>query len=246
MSEVIEIYLNSKSADKYYNNMISDAMFSLPNIVIGKNEKAYVSVKNCVIPRSFYNVNDTNSILNYSIDSIDYTRTLTKGNYNVITLKTHLTELFNILGHTIVITYNTKTNTFLFTSTSGEFTFKSTSNCFELLGFLDNDDYSSTNYILESRIGVNLFTVKNIYVTSDNFILNNIDSNNHNKSNIICSIPVKGVANSILFYEDNTKHLVHNVENLTTLRIMLTDENSNMIDFNNIHYSITLEITITK
>jgi hypothetical protein len=246
MSEVIEIYLNSKSADRYYNDMISDAMFSLPTIVISKTEKAYISVKNCVIPRSFYNVNNTNNVLNYSINSSDYSITMSNGNYNVLTLKAHITELLIIKGHSISIAYNSKTNIFQFTSTSYEFTFKSTSNCFELLGFLDNNDYTSTNYTLESIIGVNLFTIKNIYVTSDNFILNNIDSNNHNKSNIICSIPVKGVANSILFYEDSTKHLVHNVENLTTLRIILTDENSNLIDFNNIHYSITLEITITK
>ena len=247
MSEVLEIYLNSKSADKYFNNYISDALFSLPNITIQKTEKAYISIKNCVIPHSFYNVNVTNDILDYTLNSIDYTIYLTHGNYNVLTLKTHILELFVTEGQTTWnIMYNAKTNKYVFSNSTYDFTFKSTSNCFELLGFIDDVNYTSTSFELNSNIGVNMFTIKNIYVTSDNFILNNIDSNNHNKSNIICSIPVKGVANSILFYEDNTKHLVHNIENLTSLRIILTNENGNLIDFNNIHYSITLEITITK
>ena len=214
MSEVLEIYLNSKSADKYFNNNISDALFSLPNIKIQKTEKAYISVKDAVVPHSFYNVNNSNNRLDYTINSIDYSVTMLNGNYNVLTFKTHLLELFVAEGNANwSIAYNTKTNKYAFSNTSHDFTFKSTSNCFELLGFIDNNDYTSVSLILNSTIGVNMFTTKNIYVTSDNFILNNIDSNNHNKSNIICSIPVKGVANSILFYEDNTKHLVYNVEN---------------------------------
>ena len=52
--------------------------------------------------------------------------------------------------------------------------------------------------------------------------------------------------NSILYYEDNTKHLVHKLDNITNLRISLTDEDGQLIDFNNIHYSITLEITIVR
>ena len=89
-----------------------------------------------------------------------------------------------------------------------------------------------------------MFTIKNIYVISDNFILNNIDSNNHGKSNIICSIPVNGSSGSFLFYEDRQKHLIYNVSNLISLKIKLTDEDGDLIDFNDIHYSLTLEITI--
>tara|TARA_R110000851_G_scaffold38124_2_gene98024 strand:+ start:1662 stop:2405 length:744 start_codon:yes stop_codon:yes gene_type:complete len=243
-SEIIEIYLNSKSADQYYDNMISNALFSLPIIEIRKDETAYISVKNCVIPRSFYNVNNSNNMLNYSVDGIDYTINLTNGNYNVLNLKSHIVELFNSSGYTMIITYDTKTNKLTFRGTVHEFTFKQSSNCFELIGLLENYDYVSNNLELKSNIGTNLFTIKNIYLTSSNFILNNIDSNNHNKSSILASIPVKGVENSILFYEDRTKHLIHNCNNLTALRIILTDENSNLIDFNGIHYSITLELTI--
>jgi hypothetical protein len=243
MTDILEIYLNSRTANTYYNDLISDALYVLPTIEILKDELAYISIKNAVIPFSFYNVNNTNNKLNYIVNGINYSVNLTLGNYNVNTLKSHLIEL---IGDLFIITYVAKTNKFIFTHSTYDFSFLSSSNCFEILGFKDNFNYTSIDFILTSTISINLFTVKNIYVCSNNFILNNIDSNNHNKSNIICSIPVNGSMNSILFYADNTKHLVHKLDNLTNLRITLTDEDGELIDFNNVHYSITLEITIVK
>lgn len=243
MTDILEIYLNSRTANTYYNDLISDALYVLPTIEILKDELAYISIKNAVIPFSFYNVNNTNNKLNYIVNGINYSVNLTLGNYNVNTLKSHLIEL---IGDLFNITYVAKTNKFIFTHSTYDFSFLSSSNCFEILGFKDNFNYNSNDFILTSTISINLFTIKNIYVCSNNFILNNIDSNNHNKSNIICSVPVNGSMNSILFYEDNTKHLVHKLDNITNLRISLTDEDGQLIDFNNVHYSITLEITIVK
>ena len=115
-----------------------------------------------------------------------------------------------------------------------------------MIGFKVGSSYISSLLKLESNICCNMFTIKNIYVSSDNFILNNIDSNNHGRSNIICSIPVNGSSGSFLFYGDNQKHLVHNVNNLTSFKLQLSDEDGDLIDFNDVHYSLTLEITIVS
>jgi hypothetical protein len=112
------------------------------------------------------------------------------------------------------------------------------------MGFKDGVNYTSALLSLQSTICCNMFTIKNIYVTSEIFILNNIDSNNHGRLNIICSIPVQGVSGSFLFYSDSQRHLIHNVNNLTSFILKLTDEDGALIDFNDIHYSLTLEITI--
>jgi len=245
--DIIEIYLNSKSADNYIDGVISNSIFNLPHIQITQKEKAYISVKNAVIPYSFYNINNYNNQLNYILNGIDYNITLEPGNYNVNTLKNHIIDLLFLEDSTLwTIVYLSSFNKYIVSNSTYDFSFKYTSTCFEILGFKDNMTYNSIDFSLKSTISINLFTIKNIYVTSNNFILNNIDSNNHNKSNIICSIPVSGVPNSILFYNDNTKHLVHNVNNLTSLNITLTDEDNNIIDLNHINYSITLEISITK
>lgn len=251
-SDILEIYLNSRTATQYYNNLISDSMFSLPVIEINKKEKAYICVKNAVIPNSFYNINNTNNKFNFILNSLNYSITFSNGNYNINTFKTHLYDLLfgldygptNTNGRHWTITYNNKLNKLVFSHQYHNFTFLSSSTCFELLGFKEGVSYTSTSLSLQSNICCNMFTIKNIYVTSENFILNNIDSNNHGRSNIICSIPVQGVSGSFLFYSDSQRHLIHNVNNLTSFRLKLTDEDGALIDFNDIHYSLTIEITI--
>ena len=242
-SEVLEIYINSRTASQYYDGMISNALYTLPHIEIKQDEKAYVCIKNAVIPYSFYNINNTNNELNYLLNGASLSITLVNGNYNINTLRAHIVEL---LGANWSITYIAKTNKLEFVHTLHEFSFLSSSTCFELIGFIDDVTYASISRYLISNISINLFTIKNIYVCSDNFILNNVDSNNHNKSNIICSVPVNGSVNSILFYNDKSKHLVHKLTNITNFKLTLTDEDGALIDFNNVNYSITIEITIEK
>ena len=41
-TDVLEVYINSRTATQYYNNLISDAMYTLPVIEINKDEKAYI------------------------------------------------------------------------------------------------------------------------------------------------------------------------------------------------------------
>ena len=258
MTEALEIYLNSKFADQYLSG-VSDTIYNLPNIIIQKDETAYVTVKDAVIPNSFYNVNETNNILNLTIDGISYSISLQYGNYNVTTLKNELmTEIGNLNtqhGHDgdVTITYLVKTNKFYFFHSHHSFSFLSTSTCFEILGFEEGRTYLSTpvpfqtqKHQLTSTISINLFTIRNIYIESPNVILNNINSINHNNNNMLCAIPIKGTPNSIIFYEDLTKHLIHNLNNLTTLRIQLKDQDGELINFNGCHYSLTLEITIIK
>ena len=186
-SDVLEIYVNSRSATQIYNNLISDAMYSLPVIEITKNEKAYICVKNAVIPNSFYNVNNSNNKLNFVLNGVDYSITFTNGNYNINTFRTHLYDLLYNLDYgqgnenhkNWTIIYNNKFNKYTFFHQFHNFTFLNSSNCFELIGFKVGSSYASTLLSLTSNIGCNMFTIKNIYVSSDNFILNNIDSNNH-------------------------------------------------------------------
>lgn len=252
-SDVLEIYINSRSATQIYNNLISDAMYSLPVIEINKNEKAYICVKNAVIPNSFYNINNSNNKLDFVLNEDNFTITFTNGNYNINTFRSHLYDLLFNLNYGVgnenhkhwTITYNNKFNKFTFIHQYHNFTILNSSTCFELIGFKVGL-YASTLLSLTSNISCNMFTIKNIYVSSDNFILNNIDSNNHGRSNIICSIPVNASSGSFLFYGDNQKHLVHNINNLTSFKLRMTDEDGDLIDFNEVHYSLTLEISIVS
>ena len=252
-SEIIEIYLNSATADNFPSQFTSDAVFHIPNITIDKDEKALISVKNCVFPYSWYNINFTNNILNYHVNNISYTLNLVKGNYNANTLREHIYNLLisqtypNGNDNKFTITYDIKTNKYTFSHLHHEFGFYETSNCFELLGFLQTDK-TSVNRTLTSDIMINLFPIRQIYITSDNFILNNVNHASSSNSNIITSINVVGNPYSIITYDNssNNSHLIHNLNNINNLGIKITDQDGDLINFNGSHWSLTLVLTIKK
>tara|TARA_R110000772_G_scaffold120374_1_gene226603 strand:+ start:230 stop:1033 length:804 start_codon:yes stop_codon:yes gene_type:complete len=261
MSENLEIYLNSKSARLKQDDQTGNCFFTLPNIDIDENkEQVYVSIRNATIPFSWYNVNSTNNILNLTIDGSSYSITLIEGNYNVNTLaiefKAQIDDIQFQHGHdgNLTITYLVKTNKFYFFHSHHDFSFLSTSTCFELLGFEDGKTYLSTLLPLQqqkeeltSTIGVNLFVVRQIYITSDNFILNNINAATPTNANIIASVPVLGNPNSVINYENTSaKHLIHHLNNINNLHIRLEDQKGQLLLLNGVNWSITLELTIIK
>ena len=255
MSETIEIYLNSKFANKYIDNLTSNCVFYLPNIELNKNEKAFINLKSCVIPFSWYNVNKTNNVLDIRIANLrPYTIEIPFGNYNINQLIAYLQLQFLLfVGNDkyLTITYSSQTNKLTFTHTYHTFKLEYSSTCFELLGFVfDNDtDYIGTNisgtkHELISVYSINLFVIRTIYLASDNFILNNINANNPNSSNILCSISVSGNPNSIIHYNNESKHLIHHLNNINQLQIKLLDQDGDAIELNGCHFDVTLELII--
>ncbi len=242
MTEKIQLILNSKRANQYLNGT-TDCIFTVPNITIKKRHRASISVIDAVIPYSFYNINDTNNILNYKVNSIPYSLIITKANYNINTLITYLTSQ---LQPGFSINYSSATNKITFTHSSLEFSFLSSSTCFELIGFEDNVTYSSTSQVLISTIGINFFTIRNLQISSSNFILNNINSVTPNKASIITSIPIDSQMGSIINYKNinDITSIIHEIHNLTNLHIQLLDQDGDLLNLNGLHWNINLLLII--
>ena len=243
--ENIQIYLNSKRANKYINSQTSDCIFHLPHINVSKSKQISISVLHAQIPGSYYNINHSNNKLVYKItDTFYQTVYLEPSNYNINTLISHIKSLINV---DINISYSVSSNKLTITNNSGAtfFIIGKESTCLELLGF-SAKEHTSVNDILISDNVVNLFLIRTLQICSDNFILNNIDIYNPNNSNILASIPITSSFNSIISY--NNSHDVHseinNTRNLTNLHIKLTDQDANTIELNGAHWSITLLLTI--
>jgi hypothetical protein len=224
-------------------------VFHLPHIHVRKTKKVSISVLHAQIPGSYYNINNSNNILVYSIDDgslpgepVKKTVQMQPSNYNINTLITHIESLLEV---EFDITYSASSNKLTITHSTFDFELDDSSTCFELLGF-SSVDHESTSQTLTSDNVVNLFNIRTLHICSDNFILNNIDSFNPNNSNILASIPITSSFNSIISYSN--PHDVHseinNTRNLTNLHIKITDQDSNVIELNNAHWSITLLLSI--
>ena len=245
MQNSICLFLNSKTANSYINSYTSECMFVLPALVIPKKSKVSVSVQTASIPYSFYNCDDFNSKLSYIENSITYNKFIPQGNYNVNTL---IVALKLLMGANFNIAYNNVDNSYTFTNTLYDFQLLASSTCFEMLGFKDNITYVSVSKSLKSVIAINLFTIRNIYISSNNFMLNNVNSTTPNNSSILCSVPIQSGSGSVISYSNifNVYNEVHNVNNLTLLHIKLTDQDGAVLDLNGCHFSLTLQIDIYK
>jgi hypothetical protein len=205
-------------------------------------------VIDAVIPYSFYNVNVTNNILKYVMRLPDtsttavQTITLPYANYNITTLMAKLRQLMDAGFN---ITYNSSTNKLNITHTTNTFWFVAGTNCTELIGL--NEIFPSTesnNWL--SDVSINLFTIRNIQVSSSNFIMNNICSATPNKASIITSIPITVNMGSIINYRNinNISSLIHEITNINNLHIQLLDQDGDLLELNGLHWSINLLLTI--
>lgn len=216
-----------------------------PQIEINpKLETVFVNVKSATIPYAWYNVDNNNNTLAITFDGQLFPTiyTLTPSNYNINTLIEEIKTQTNLDK----ILYNKQTNK-LTIFNSIDVTIHSTSTSLELIGFTSQADHILTNGSIESDIGINLYTTQQLIIKSNNFILNNVSSTNHNDSNCLASIPVTGQPNSIIHYTNNSsRHLIHHLNNISNFHILLQNEVGKKILLNGLHWTLTLEVFIKK
>jgi len=239
MSESFQIYLNSTNADNINNNIYN---FILPNLEIADGNYIYLSVQYASIPYSFYNINTINNVLIYTLNLVNYTVTITPGNYNITQLVTFLKS--NMSGFTI--SYNSITNKMTFSHSTYNFTFLSTSTCQEILGFKTNTNYTSTTLSLISLNCVSLIPIKCINIVS-NLLTYNINKSNPNNQSILCCMPITTQPNSIIEYKNNNNFrsnlFINQISNIT---IKLTDQNNNILNLNGLDFFLTIQLDIEK
>ena len=240
--ESIQIYLNSQSADKSFNGA-ADCEYNLPLIEIPDGFHIYLSVVSCLIPYSFYNINNSNNVLQYSFDGITInTLSIPIGNYNVNSLLSVLKS--NLVAFTI--TYDNIKNKFTLTHPTNNFMFMSSSTCLQILGFNNNETISSFIFSLTSVNCVNVYTIRTVQVNS-NLITYNINKVQKNNFCILCSVPITCTPFSLIEYINRTNFKTNLFLNrISNIKIKLTDDNGNLIDLNGCHYSLTLQLDVVS
>lgn len=243
--ENFQVHLSSNYADKIFNNNNADAEFYLPTIEIPSQYHLHINVVHASIPFTFYNVNSSNNVLNYTLiipfpgTNISYSLVIPQGNYTANTMKTYLnTNLQNF-----TVSYDSTTNKFKFVQKDNfDFILQSTSTCLGLLGFTGQT--TSTSYNLTSTQTLNLNPIRCICVCT-NLRTSNININSKNKSNIICSIPITTQPNSIITYLNPNNFKINTYANvLSSLRIQLMDQDGNILNLNGANWSMTIQFDV--
>lgn len=242
-----QLNLNSQDAIKNNGTMNSNLYFNFRNIIQQSNvdEISHIdfSVENCQIPVSFYNITNSNNILDWNGNIL----TITAGNYNTTTLATEIINKLATISITdVTIVLNSTTGKFVFTSASSNFTLGYlNSTIFKVIGFT-NMNQVSTSFILTSEYPVNLLGPLKLKISSGSISIDNIDSTNNGSTlNTLIEIPVSSANFGLILYSNVSNiHSTLNQKTLNGIDILVKDNDNNLVDFNNIDFTLSFLLKI--
>lgn len=243
------VYLTSRSTNilKVNSDNYSDIIYYFNGSYSTSSGFVFmVSLVDFICPITWYIISsyNDNNTLYYLINGVEYSYTISDGNYSANDIVTLFNSSELYTTHNIYTSYDLITNKLVFTNLSDiNFTFLNTSTCLELLGFTD-DSHISTDYILFSDDQVDLAGTREIYIRT-NLTCTNLDSRSGGlTSNIIAKIPISGNSYDIITYSNtsNFRTIVRD-RNINKIEIRLEDDRGNLINLTH-HYSCSIDLHI--
>lgn len=245
------ITLSSDNATLNNGTFLSDVYFNFVGLLKDDKdvEMVQISVQNAQIPISFYNINVYNNILIITYNSIQYTLTLIRGNYNSTTLINEIISKLSAQGIIdITIAISSITGILTFTrSGSLNFTIESTGTINRVLGFELNTSYTSVSGILDAPFPLNLLGILKLKIASYELQTSNYDSSVKGNLNILATIPIEAGSFGLILYDNisNTQSVIKN-PTLDGFDLKIFSDDNNLVNFNNIGWNISLLLSITK
>lgn len=228
--------LGSNSAIKKNNGSAnSDLEIQFPNIHFKDKvvREIMMSITHAEVPNSFYLVNSTNNILRVNSSTF----VISPGNYNALTFKNAISSFLAGLG--ISITYNSVTNKYTFSKAS-LFTIKASSTCGRFLG-IGTVDETGTNF--DSPYVCNFLPISRLLFRSTAFNTSNYNGSD-GSTDLLLSLQNSSASGALILY-NNYSQLKYDITHLDTLNLVditVTDDDGNLIDFNNCDWYVTFRI----
>ena len=250
-SHIINLTSNT-ATDLINSTFLSDTYFEFRGLLKDESDivKRQISLVSAQIPVSFYNVNYTNNTIVFkkSEDGSFTTATIPAANYNGNTFITALTSLFlTALSATVTISLSNTTGVITITRSTLNFSISPLSTCYELLGLQKETTYTSTSSILTAPYPINLLGIKTLQIKSPSLSTQNFSSFTKSHNTLLATLSVDATLFGQINYHNYTdlRTSFSNVE-LNGLDIQFYDENDNLVNFNNVNWSITLAIHLTR
>lgn len=220
-------------------NFKSYVVFDIPDFLNPDDSIGYVevSIPYIVIPVSFFQINETNNMLEVIENGITTRYFWEYGNYNA---NEFMQDFRTILPARFSITADLVNSRFIITNTTFEFTFTSNSTIDYIMGF--SDSITSTSLTLNMPRVFNFLAIPRIMVHCPEL------GNGYNSQNgdIILAVPNNSRLNGQIVYNAPEIKTLVKVEQITRLTFKLTDEGGNPINFNGVASFWSVQVDIYR
>jgi len=254
------INLYSQSATTYLNGTLkSNVSFNFKNILSDQRDIVYstIGVSTAQIPVSYYTINEFNNVLATNSGNI----TITAGNYTASTLRAELyAKLVPLSGFTpdLVVSISSSTGKLTFQDSASQFTFYQerfgvVSTAYDILGFDINVPFYTSSIpfggslqTLTVPYPLNLLGIQQLRINSSALATYNSNSTTMGESNLIGVVQSTAPPFGMILYANQTSYGVLKTKNISIIDIQILDENGFYVDFNNVDWTITFQLTIFR
>jgi len=263
----VQIHCNSSHADAYGGDPTMKSwcyfLFREPIVNLPNAYQFLISLNDAEIPVSYYCINSTNNVFSFSYNNAMYQITLTQGNYSAYDVAAQLTSN-NIatedpLSFALSTIYDEKSNTMFFKFVSlvngvGTYPvviFASTTKN-SIFGFNGKTDILGNSFpvqgsalTLQSNMCIDTAGTRCMFVKCLNVHTQAYDSMTKYSGNILARIPINQEPNGIVFWNNATAFKSKcTLKSLSLLEIQIVDENNQLVNFNNIDWSLCIQIDV--
>jgi len=240
------INLYSQDSEKLNLTKNSNVIFNFNSLLSDQEDIIHctIGIVSAQIPVSYYIITNNNNVLKVNTHTI----TITNGNYDANKLITEVTKKLFSVGLTISITISKITG--LLTFSSDVILKFYPSSLMPILGFEMDTLYASSSIILKhvltSPYPCNLLGIQRISINSSSLSSYNSNSNSLRETTAIASIPCSASPFGMILYTNVNSYCLLKAKNITSIDIQITDENDQLLDFNNVNWSMTLQLNIFR
>lgn len=252
MSEYIQedtrlINLSSKQAIYLNGQLKSSVFFDFKSVLREEPDIIYttVGVASAQVPSSFYIINEYNNNLVTSFGPMP----IYLGNYTATSLINELIPRFSEVGFgSMEITIDKITGCLTFFCAPNRiFSFLAAgSTVFSILGFENKNYYSDPYGTLKAPHPLNLLGCQQLRINSAACSTTNSNSSSLTESNLIAVIQNTAAPFGMILYNNQSSYSVLRNKRISSIDIQIMDEANNLVDFNGIDWTMTIQLTIYR
>lgn len=227
----------------------SNVQFDIPDMIYKDDTVEYIqySIPYCVIPVSFYTINENNNTLHLLWNGYDLNIVFESGNYNA---SYFINQFKSLLGASNGwnITLDTVNSKFTITNSYSSFTLYGDSSVDYIMGFSDTCSSTvvgSQNSLTLSR-PCNFLSLPRICLRCQQLSNSGNMRGNVNSADIVISIPNNSKPNGQIVFENIYSKTFLKAERIERLNIQLTDDDGNLINFNGISSFFNIQFDIYR
>lgn len=225
----------SKLSESNFIFELNTPIISYPNVDM------LIALDSFFFTNSFYTIGKYNDKLYYTLEGIDYIRSVAHSFFGLVDLISNLNVLFSGI---FVFSYSVYTYKTTITSVGGKY-FNINGGLYninETLGFDKNGFSSSVNVITSPNL-FNMMQVQMVNITVPNLNIKSLGVKNDNKFNLLGSLRVNvGPGEIMNYYNTNGFRFKISDTTITSLNIVLLDQSENPIEFNGVEWFMQISV----